>query len=530
MGLLLEQRGREITITEEVLKDAVRNEHNGREVMALLLEQRGSEITITEEVLKAAARNEYNGEEVITLLLEQQGHRFTITEKLVTIFARYFSKTVMALLLEQRGSEITITDKVVKAAAGNSRNGNAVITLLLQQRGSDISITEEIVTFIAQHFDKEVMALLLEQRGSEITITEAFKTWHRLNLSTRFPDIAARLDDEDPFVRSGALRALAGQAPPGGILRVVAARLDDQYSAVRTAAMHALGEFEALPGWVLMEVTARLNGDDELMRRAALRALGRRGALSDNILQSMAARLVFQGVRIAPQKLLNEALKEDELNWRISFVELNSPKDFFPPHLPRTPKLKELPATFKGSRECARVHPDVKQAVGYKRLIERIAVHQSDPHNDQRPAERRLVGCLAPGVTKQLVELVALGQTDAIEWTETGQPRLCHCPRVTCRRWQGQDAIEKHGSPVNARHEMYRWKVIHFDLFCPSIHVKLRYASVNGRCGWWCQWKSSSVVCRVLLVCGENAVTCDVNDGEKELGRARHVLGNVEAM
>ena len=42
-------------ITEEVVKAAAGNEESGKEVMTLLLEQRGADVMITEEVMKAAA-------------------------------------------------------------------------------------------------------------------------------------------------------------------------------------------------------------------------------------------------------------------------------------------------------------------------------------------------------------------------------------------------------------------------------------------------------------------------------------------
>ena len=54
MALLLDRRGDEITITEDVMKAAAGND---KKVMRLLLDRRGDEITITEEVVKAAARN-----------------------------------------------------------------------------------------------------------------------------------------------------------------------------------------------------------------------------------------------------------------------------------------------------------------------------------------------------------------------------------------------------------------------------------------------------------------------------------------
>jgi len=58
------------SITEGEVKAAVRN-RRGKEVMALLLDRRGDQIGITEEVVKAAAGNEERGEEVMTLLIER---------------------------------------------------------------------------------------------------------------------------------------------------------------------------------------------------------------------------------------------------------------------------------------------------------------------------------------------------------------------------------------------------------------------------------------------------------------------------
>jgi hypothetical protein len=46
------------------------NIQNGKEVMALLLEQRGDEIEITEEVVEAAVENIQNGKEVMAFLFE----------------------------------------------------------------------------------------------------------------------------------------------------------------------------------------------------------------------------------------------------------------------------------------------------------------------------------------------------------------------------------------------------------------------------------------------------------------------------
>ena len=69
------QRGQ---ITEEVVK-GVAGSWNGKEVMALLLDQRGSEVKITKEVLKEAVSNEYASNELIQLLHQAVGIKVTIT-------------------------------------------------------------------------------------------------------------------------------------------------------------------------------------------------------------------------------------------------------------------------------------------------------------------------------------------------------------------------------------------------------------------------------------------------------------------
>jgi hypothetical protein len=109
--------------------------------MTLLLDQRGDQIPMTEEVVKAAAENEQTGEEVMALLLD----RIPITGVMVSMVAGRFDGKVMALLLDRRGDQITITKEVVKAAAGNSQSGKEVMALLLDRRGDQVAITEEVV-------------------------------------------------------------------------------------------------------------------------------------------------------------------------------------------------------------------------------------------------------------------------------------------------------------------------------------------------------------------------------------------------
>lgn len=172
MTLLLDQRGDQIIITEDIVKAAAENE-NGKEMMALLLDRRGDQITITEDVIKAAVRSrDYKG--VMTLILDRRRDQIMITEKFMkTVAENLEGAELIPLLLDWLGERVHITEGIVKAAAGNEY-GEEVMALLLDQRGDQITITEEILkTAASNRFQaKEMMALLLDRRGDQINITE----------------------------------------------------------------------------------------------------------------------------------------------------------------------------------------------------------------------------------------------------------------------------------------------------------------------------------------------------------------------
>ncbi|KAL7908137.1 hypothetical protein GGI35DRAFT_54680 [Trichoderma velutinum] len=176
ISLLLEQRGQDFQIPEEVVKGVAGNFNNGKEVMALLLDQREDQIIITEDIIKAAAGNPGDSKEVMTLLLDRRGDQIILTEDIIKAAAGnpVDGEEVMALLLDRREDQIIITEDIIKAAAGNLAEGKEVMALLLDRRGDQIIITEDIIKAAAGNpVDGErVMALLLDQRGDQIIITE----------------------------------------------------------------------------------------------------------------------------------------------------------------------------------------------------------------------------------------------------------------------------------------------------------------------------------------------------------------------
>jgi hypothetical protein len=66
------------------LISAAKNLTNGEQVLTMLLDRRGRDVVITEEVLKAIAQN--SSKKFIILRLSQQRHDVTITEEVLKCY------------------------------------------------------------------------------------------------------------------------------------------------------------------------------------------------------------------------------------------------------------------------------------------------------------------------------------------------------------------------------------------------------------------------------------------------------------
>ncbi|UKZ79846.1 hypothetical protein TrVFT333_007609 [Trichoderma virens FT-333] len=203
LALLLKRRGHEVNITEAVLIEAMSTcyhetlnlllDHcNGTKIteemvqaaaggyeaiMQLLLEKRGHEITVTENIIKAAVANCTEAEEITSLLLDRRGHEITVTEDIVKAAAAnegMFLNGMISLLFDRRGHEITVTEDIVKAAVANKENAQKIISLLLDRRGHEITFTEDIIKAAMANKSQsvEILSLLLNRSGHEITATK----------------------------------------------------------------------------------------------------------------------------------------------------------------------------------------------------------------------------------------------------------------------------------------------------------------------------------------------------------------------
>ncbi|KAK0717950.1 heterokaryon incompatibility protein-domain-containing protein [Lasiosphaeria miniovina] len=142
------------------------------EVMDILLDHRGSEFKITQDVVLAAAANLWLGEPVMEVLLARRGDEIKITRAVVVAAAGNLGEERMIRhVLEHKGCDIEITEDVLVAAAGNDHQGEEVMKYLLEE-GDEIKITENVLVAAAGNERDGVMQLLLRWRGNEIEITE----------------------------------------------------------------------------------------------------------------------------------------------------------------------------------------------------------------------------------------------------------------------------------------------------------------------------------------------------------------------
>ncbi|OAA34802.1 Ankyrin repeat-containing domain protein [Beauveria brongniartii RCEF 3172] len=184
MALLLERRGREIIITEEVVKAAAGNQDNGKKVMALLLEQRGDEITITEEAVKAAAGNEWNGQQILQLLFDRRREEAaaSVTEMTLLTAATCGQDGVLDLVSRQdglipandehrriakfynaakAGNALCVEQLIQEGAKPDLRNASGVTPLwIAAEEGHDA-----VVRILAQRLDVDVNSLSIAGRS-----------------------------------------------------------------------------------------------------------------------------------------------------------------------------------------------------------------------------------------------------------------------------------------------------------------------------------------------------------------------------
>ncbi|OQE19034.1 hypothetical protein PENSTE_c016G01255 [Penicillium steckii] len=175
ISLLLERRDSGTTIDKDVfLAAAQRHRKGSEEVMQILLDECGSDLVIDDEILQAIARNEYEGLGMMKLLLSRQQEGFKVTEQTFNLAAEHNNLEMLELLVNNSNdSELPITDKTLIAVADNI-HGESLIEYLFDLKGYDLPVSEDSLISIASvEFLRanEVLSFLLE-KWTEIPVTD----------------------------------------------------------------------------------------------------------------------------------------------------------------------------------------------------------------------------------------------------------------------------------------------------------------------------------------------------------------------
>lgn len=187
--LLFDRYGSEIPVTDRVVTAAAGNRSIGIELMGLLLDRYGSDIKITEEVMKAAAGNGSIGPQIINLLLDRRGSEINVTEQVMEAAVSSFETlSLISKLLKHRENEISITEKIIQAATTNPWLRDDIMILLLNEESKSIPITEPVTIAILGECDEEAIGLFLKMYCDRITLTVniiraiARSTWNSTEL------------------------------------------------------------------------------------------------------------------------------------------------------------------------------------------------------------------------------------------------------------------------------------------------------------------------------------------------------------
>ncbi|TEY15959.1 hypothetical protein BOTCAL_2527g00010 [Botryotinia calthae] len=168
MKLLLEERGAEVVITEEVVKAAAGNVSSGKEVMKLLLEKRGADVVITEDVIKAAASS---GQEPVLHIIDTHPKMLLSQEKWFAIAQFYNAaklgnkKKIQSLLEQGVEQDLPNPRKVTPLWIAASNGHIEVVRLLLGTKSVNLNATDvpgrSPIFWAAANGHEEIVRLLL---------------------------------------------------------------------------------------------------------------------------------------------------------------------------------------------------------------------------------------------------------------------------------------------------------------------------------------------------------------------------------
>jgi ankyrin repeat protein len=171
MEFILALKGENFVVTEGVVQSAAGNKEHGGDILSLLL-TRSVDVRNIKNILKAAITNAGNGRNVMQALLAKFGGS-CIDEEIINAVVQHWKtgEAVLDLCISQYRDQGSAVEAVIDAAARNTRYGFAVVQYLFGQM-SPISISRSGLLTAIGHFDKRALTLVSDHCSPPIQIDD----------------------------------------------------------------------------------------------------------------------------------------------------------------------------------------------------------------------------------------------------------------------------------------------------------------------------------------------------------------------
>lgn len=161
-----------IAITEDVLKAAAEDRDIDEELWTLLLNKRGSEVPITEEIIILAAKNYEKSNMLISKLLETCAAVIPTTPAAVEGILGYVNRPTVEMFLNITGVDVLITKSLIEHIPILWRSSDEVLEFLLEKGTIRDETMDEVISAIVRRSDPVTLQRFLTRSGSVLHIEE----------------------------------------------------------------------------------------------------------------------------------------------------------------------------------------------------------------------------------------------------------------------------------------------------------------------------------------------------------------------
>ncbi|KAI6764484.1 hypothetical protein HG530_008273 [Fusarium avenaceum] len=172
MALFFDHPKVRISITEDVLKAAVKDGKIDEELWTFLLNKRGSEVPITEEIVILAARNYMKCNMLITRLLDACVTVIPTTSTVIDGIVWHLNKPTVEMFLNTTGVDLLITKSLVEYKSIHSRSSDEVMEFILEKGTTRDETMDEVINAIARRSDPATLQKFLTRSGIELHMEE----------------------------------------------------------------------------------------------------------------------------------------------------------------------------------------------------------------------------------------------------------------------------------------------------------------------------------------------------------------------